>query len=170
MVRFRFGCETSSTRVLIAPKGSVRAADRWSLVERVAGLASRAIGIWTLRFAFGRGAGPPELPTTRFAIAVGMPKTSRLSRHAALCQPVDRTRPKEFSAIFAVRSDAASELRGTFDVLSLSFRARTNGGFRARDFGTDVAADNNSSWSRPTGGLSGTRLSRIRRFGYDAAS
>ena len=44
------------------------------------------------------------------------------------------------------------------------------GGFRARDLGFDVAADNNSSWSRPTGGFSGTRLSRIRRVGYDAAS
>ncbi len=46
--------------------------DRWSLVETVAGLASRAIGIRTLRFAFGCGAGPPEFPTTRFAVAVGM--------------------------------------------------------------------------------------------------
>ena len=68
----------------------------------------------------------------------------------------------------AVRSDEASELRGALDVCSLSFRARTNGAFRARDFGFDVAVDN-SPWSRPTGGISGTRLSRIRRVGCDAA-
>ena len=47
--------------------------DRWSLAETVPGLASRAIGIRTLRFAFGCGAGPPEVPTTRFAAAVSMP-------------------------------------------------------------------------------------------------
>ena len=47
--------------------------DRWSLAETAADLVSRAIGIWTLRLAFGCGAGPPEFPTTRFAVAVGMP-------------------------------------------------------------------------------------------------
>ena len=73
MVRFRFGRETSSARVLSAPKESVRVMDRWSLAETVADLASRAFGIWTLRFAFGRGAGPPEFPTTGFAVNVGMP-------------------------------------------------------------------------------------------------
>jgi len=45
--------------------------DRWSLAETVARLASRAIGIWTLRFAFG--AGPPESPTTGFAVNVRTP-------------------------------------------------------------------------------------------------
>jgi hypothetical protein len=59
--------------VLSAPKESVCVMDRWSLAETVARLASRAIGIWTLRFAFGRGAGPPESPTTGFAVNVGMP-------------------------------------------------------------------------------------------------
>jgi hypothetical protein len=73
MVRFRFGRETSSMFVLSAPKESVCVMDRWSLAETVARLASRAIGIWTLRFAFGRGAGPPESPTTGFAVNVGRP-------------------------------------------------------------------------------------------------
>jgi len=73
MVRFRFGRETSSTLVLRALRESVCVVDRCSLAETVARLASRAIGIWTLRFAFGRGAGPPEFPTTGFAVNVGMP-------------------------------------------------------------------------------------------------
>ena len=46
--------------------------DGWSLAETEGVLASRAIGIWILRFAFGCGAGPPEFPTARFAVAVGM--------------------------------------------------------------------------------------------------
>jgi len=36
-------------------------------------MSSRASGIWTLRFAFERGAEPPEFLTIRFAVAVGVP-------------------------------------------------------------------------------------------------
>jgi len=43
------------------------------LAETVARMSSRASGIWTLRFAFERGAEPPEFLTIRFAVAVGVP-------------------------------------------------------------------------------------------------
>jgi hypothetical protein len=95
MVRFRFGRETSSTRVLRAPRESVRVMDRSSLAETAARLASRAIGIWTLRFAFGRGAGPPEFRTTGFAVNVGVPDEP-LSSHSPTCRSVDWRRPRVF--------------------------------------------------------------------------
>ena len=84
MVRFRFGRETSSTRVLRAPRESVCVV---ALAETVARLASRAIGIWTLRFAFGRGAGPPEFSMTGFAVNVGMPDEPAVESLADM--PVD---------------------------------------------------------------------------------
>jgi len=71
-LRFRFGRETSSTPVGSAFKESVREVDRWSLAETVARMSSRASGIWTLRFAFERGAEPPEFLTIRFAVAVAV--------------------------------------------------------------------------------------------------
>jgi hypothetical protein len=119
--------------------------DRGYLVETGTELASRAIGIWTLRFAFGRGAGPPEFPTTRFAVAVGTPDETIVP---SLGDTDDRPEvTDDLSANLAVNSDETSRFRDNFDVWSLPIRARTDGGFRARDFGFDVAADNISSSS-----------------------
>ena len=73
MVRFRFGRETSLTDVGSAAEASARAMEPWSLAERGIRLASRAIGIRPLRFAFGGGARPPEFPATLFAVEVGIP-------------------------------------------------------------------------------------------------
>src|SRR5271165_7234861 len=56
MVRFRFGRETSVLFVGSAPKGSAGVMDRWSLAETGTELESRAVGIWTICFAFWRGA------------------------------------------------------------------------------------------------------------------
>ena len=112
MVRFRFGRETSSTAVGSAPKASVCVMETWSLAETGTGLASRAIGIWTLRFAFGRGAGPPEFPTTRFAVAVGMSDETAVP---SLGDADDRTDPTDdLSASCAVSSDEAY-IRDSFD-------------------------------------------------------
>src|SRR5208283_2096226 len=69
MVRFRFGRETSVPFVGSAPNGSAGVMDRWSLAETGTELASRAIGSWTICFAFWRGAGPRESLTTRLAVA-----------------------------------------------------------------------------------------------------
>jgi hypothetical protein len=80
MVRFRFGRETSATAVGTAPKESVRVMDRGSWAETGTELASRTIGIWTRRFAFWHGAGPPEFPTTRFAVAVDAPLQRTIAR------------------------------------------------------------------------------------------
>ena len=115
MVRFRFGRETSSVRVLKAPKESVRVMDRWSLAETVARLASRAIGIWTLRFAFVRGDGPPDFfRKTRFAVAVGMSDETAVP---SLGDADDRTDPTDdLSASCAVSSDEASHIRDSFDM------------------------------------------------------
>ena len=91
MVRFRFGRETSLTAVGSAPGASARVMEPWSLAETGTKLASGAIGIRPVRFAFGRGAGPPEFPTTLFAVeAVYL--TKRLSRRSAT-RMIDRILP-----------------------------------------------------------------------------
>ena len=95
--------------------------DCWSLAETVAGLASRAIGIWTLRFAFGcgfafgNGAGSPEFPTTRFAVAVAMPDEPVVASLGDMAfARLDAT--EGLSSICPVRSDEISAVRGAFDV------------------------------------------------------
>src|SRR5208283_557167 len=115
MVRFRFGRETSSTAVGSAPKASVCVMETWSLAETGTGLASRAIGIWTLRFAFVRGDRPPDFfRTTRFAVAVGMSDETAVP---SLGDADDRTDPTDdLSASCAVSSDEASHIRDSFDV------------------------------------------------------
>jgi hypothetical protein len=112
MVRFRFGREASSTAVAGAPDDSVRVMDRWSRAERETELASRTVGICMLRFAFGRGAGPLEFPTTRFAVAGGS-----LAETAVRSLGSDeRTHPTDDrSANCAVSSGEASRLRDNFD-------------------------------------------------------
>jgi hypothetical protein len=113
IVRFRFGRETSSTAVGSAPKASVRVMEPWSLAETGTGLASGAIGIWTLRFAFGRGAGPPEFPTTLFAIAIDMHDETTVP---SLGDTDDRPDPTDdLSANCAVGSEEA-KIRGDVDV------------------------------------------------------
>ncbi len=145
MVRFRFGRETVSTAVGSAPKESVRLTDPWSLAELGAGLASRAIGIWTLCFAFGRGAAPLEFPRS-FAVAAGM--SDETAAVLSLGDTDDRTdTTDDLSADCAVRSGELSKSCGNFDVGPLPLRARADGGFSTRDIGSDVAADNNASWS-----------------------
>ena len=95
--------------------------DRWSLAETEAALASRAIGIWTLRFAFGCGAGPPAFSGDPICLRRLVCLTRRLSRHSGRSRMIEGMRPKDLSAIGAVRSDQVSELRGALDVCSLSF-------------------------------------------------
>ena len=113
MVRFRFGRETSSA-VGSAPKASVCVIEPWSLAETGTGLASGAIGIRPLRFAFGGGAGPLEFPTTLFAVEVGIPDETAVP-------PLGDTdgRPHstdDLPAKRAVSSDEASKFRGDVDV------------------------------------------------------
>src|SRR5271157_2637341 len=113
MVRFRFGRETSSAAVGSASKEPVRGMEPWSLAETGAGLASWAIGIRTLRFALGRGAGPPESPTTRFDLAVGMP--GEMAVPSLGDAPDARTDPTENpSADCGVSSDEASKFADRF--------------------------------------------------------
>jgi len=82
----------------------------WSLAETGTGLVLSAIGIWPLRFAFGRDEGSPEFPTTRFAISVGMADETAVP---SLGDTDDRTDPTDdLSADCAVRSDEASKFRG----------------------------------------------------------
>ncbi len=114
MVRFRFGRETSLTAVGSAPKASARVMEPWSLAETGTRLASRAIGIRPLRFAFGRGAGPPEFPTTLFAVEVGIPDETAVP---PLGDTDDRPHPTDdLPAKRAVSSDEASKFRGDVDV------------------------------------------------------
>jgi hypothetical protein len=111
MVRFRFGREASSTAVAGAPEDSVRAMDRWSWAEMGTELA--AVEIWTLRFAFGRDAGPLEFPTTRFAVAVGSLAEAVLP---SLRETDDRTDPTDDRSVnCAVGSGEASRHRDNFD-------------------------------------------------------
>ena len=167
MVRFRFDCETSALSVGSAPKGSVGVMDRWSLAETGTGLASRALGIWTLRFAFLCSAGSSEFPTNRFAVAFG---TRDETAVPSLGDKDARTDPtNDLSANGAVGLGESSKFRDNFDVWSLPFLALADGDFRARGTGSDVAADEKASWSGAPGDRSGTRLGSIRRFGGDAA-
>ncbi len=169
MVRFRFDRETSALSVGSGPKGSVGVMDRWSLAETGTGLASRALGIWTLRFAFLCRAGPPEFPTTRFAVAAAF-GTGVETAVPSLGDKDARTDPTDdLSANGAVSSGESSRFRDNFDVWSLPFLALADGDFRARGTGSDVAADEKASWSGAPGDRSGTRLGSIRRLGGDAA-
>ena len=82
------------------------------MAERGTGLAPRAIGVWTLRFAIGRGAEPPDFPTTEFA--VGMPDKTAVR---SLGDADDRPDPTDnLSANCAVRSGKSSKFRGDTDV------------------------------------------------------
>src|SRR5208283_3576005 len=103
MVRFRFGRETSAAAVGSVRKESVRAMDRWSLAETVAGLSSRGIGLWTLRFAFGRSAGPAEFATTWFVGGM-LGETAVASLGDTSDDRTDGT--DDLSANFDVRSEA----------------------------------------------------------------
>src|SRR5208337_914040 len=169
MVRFRFGRETSVLFVGSAPKGSAGVMDRWSLAEAGTELASRAVGIWTIRFVFWRGAGPPELRTTRFAVAVafGAPDETAVPSLGDKDARTDAT--DDLSANCAVSSGECSRFCDNFVVWSLPFIVRTDGGFRARCTGSDVAPDKKASRSGSPGDCSETRLGRIRRIGGDAA-
>ena len=110
MVRFRFGCETSSTAVGSAPKASVRVIKPRSLAAPGTGLAPRVIGTRTLDFAIGRGAVPPVSATTSFAVAVGTPDDTAVP---SLDEADDRPDPADdLSANCAVSSDEASKFRG----------------------------------------------------------
>ena len=83
-----------------------------SLAETGTGLAPRAIGICTRRFAIGRGVEPPEFPTTEFA--VGMPDETAVP---SLDDTDDRPDPiDDLSADCAVSSGEAPEFRGDADV------------------------------------------------------
>jgi hypothetical protein len=84
------------------------------LAETGTGLASRATGIWALRFAFGRGAVPPECPTSLFAVAIDMADetAARLGGDTN-----DRPDPiDDLSTNSAIRSEEASKTRGDLDV------------------------------------------------------
>jgi hypothetical protein len=114
MVRFRFGRETSLTAVGSAAGAFARMMESWSLAETGARLASRAIGIRPLRFAFGGGAGPPEFPTALFAVEVGIPDETAVP----LLGDTDG-RPHftdDLPAKHGVSSDEASKFRGDVDV------------------------------------------------------
>jgi len=114
MVRFRFGRETSSTAVVIAPKASVRVMKPRSLAATGTGLASRVIGTRTLVLAIGRGAVPPVSATTSFAVAFGTPDDTPVP---SLDDADDRSDPTDdLSANCAVSSDEASKFRGDADM------------------------------------------------------
>ena len=114
MVRFRFGRETSLTDVGSAAEASARAMEPWSLAETGIRLASRAIGIRPLRFAFGGGTGPPEFPATLFSVEVGIPDETAVPPLGDMDGRPHST--DDLPAKRAVSSDEASKFRGDVEV------------------------------------------------------
>ncbi len=126
-------------RLEALPTESVCAMDRWSLAETEptwhrersgSGLFVLPLDAAPDRRSFRR----PDSPSPSVCL------TSRLSRHSATCQSVDGRNRRTFRHLhLQVRRGFRTPRR--LDVCSLSFRARTNGAFRARDFEFDVAAE-----------------------------
>ena len=131
-----------------------------SLAATGAGLEAWTIGFRTLRFAFGRGPGPAEFPSTAFDFAVSTSGETAVPLLAVATDARPAATENPSAAVCAVSSQGASKFSASFDERSLPLRTFANVGFGARSPASGVASDTEAASRWSASGLSGTRLSK----------